>query len=255
MFLTVRTCKWNISQKVKFVNVKIIFLHKLFKQRGYTQSLRRKQTGSVNRIWEQSQRNVRKSTLAPISTHTPVLHTHTYTHTPLHEDYSTETHTWAHSEGNSEVFVQRALWRDEARNYDAQIPFICFTSGASVVTAGSHPSSAGECVCTTYPQCTAAAARSTLRWTQRWPARFLRAALWQWHVGSSPLAPTKRKKGTNMYFIVYLFWIALSGRSIFVSVLCMVVVIYLCAPRGTKYTVAVVGVDKIVTSLTQSSTA
>lgn len=45
---------------------------------------------------------------------------------------------------------------------------------------------------TTYPQCTAAAARSTPRWTPQWPAHCPRAALWQWCDESSPLGPGKR---------------------------------------------------------------
>lgn len=45
---------------------------------------------------------------------------------------------------------------------------------------------------TTYPQCTAAAARSTPRWTPQWPAHYPRAALWQWCDESSPLGPGKR---------------------------------------------------------------
>lgn len=44
----------------------------------------------------------------------------------------------------------------------------------------------------TYPQCTAAAARSTPQWTPRWPVHCPRAALWQWCDESSPLGPGKR---------------------------------------------------------------
>lgn len=45
---------------------------------------------------------------------------------------------------------------------------------------------------TTYPQCTAAAARSTPRWTPRWPVHCLRAAPWQWCDENSPLGPGRR---------------------------------------------------------------
>lgn len=48
---------------------------------------------------------------------------------------------------------------------------------------------------TTHPQCTAAAARSTPRWTPQWPAHCPRAALWQWCDESSPLGPGKREDG------------------------------------------------------------
>lgn len=139
--------------------------------------------------------------LAPIFTSTPALHTHS------HKDYRIQhTHTDTHkhsdrvdSEGNSEVFVLRVLRRDEASAgiYDPRIPFICSTSGASIATAGTHPSTAGKHVYTTYPQCTPAAARSTPQWIPRWPARCHQAALWRWCDESSQLAPRKRKSNNK----------------------------------------------------------
>ena len=126
-------------------------------------------------------------------THTKIkeysTHTHTHTHTHRHT-YCKHTDR-AESEGNSGVFVLWVLKRDEASagNYDPRIPFICSTSGASIATAGTHPSSAGKHVYTTYPQYTATAARSTPQWIPRWPVRCRQAALWQWYDGSSPLVP------------------------------------------------------------------
>lgn len=101
-------------------------------------------------------------------------------------------------EGNSRVFVLRVLRRDEARagSFDLTIPFICSTSGASIATAGTHPSFASKGVYITYPQCTAAATRSKPQWIPRWPARHHQAALWRWCGESFPLAP--KKKGTHM---------------------------------------------------------
>lgn len=98
-------------------------------------------------------------------------------------------------EGNSRVFVLRVLKRDEARagSFDLTIPFICSTSGASIATAGTHPSFASKRVYLTYPQCTAAAARSKPQWIPRWPTRYHRAVLWRWCGESSPLAPRKRE--------------------------------------------------------------
>lgn len=129
---------------------------------------------------------------------TPALHTHS------HKDYSMEyTHKHTDSrvdiEGNSGVFVLRVLRRDEASagNYDPRIPFICSTSAASIATAGTHPSSAGKRVYTTYPQCTAAAARSTPQWIPRWPARYHQAALWRWCDESSQLAPRKKERNNT----------------------------------------------------------
>lgn len=50
---------------------------------------------------------------------------------------------------------------------------------------------------TTYPLCTAAAARSTPQWTPRWPVHCPQAALWQWCDESSPLGPGEaRRKDT-----------------------------------------------------------
>lgn len=75
----------------------------------------------------------------------------THSHKEYRVQYThTDTHEHADSEGNSGVFVLRVLRRDEASagSYDPRIPFICSTSGASIATAGTHPSSTGECVYT-----------------------------------------------------------------------------------------------------------
>lgn len=113
---------------------------------------------------------------------------HTHSHTIIMECTQSRR-----TEGSLCLRVTR---RDKAsaRNYDPRIPFICSTSGGSIAAAGTHPSSDSCQVDTTYPRCTAAAARSTQQWTPRWPARCRPAALWRWCGESCPLVPAKRAR-------------------------------------------------------------
>lgn len=147
---------------------------------------------------DSKQENLRKSPQALHCTHTNTLAQR------LQYEYSTHADTQEHTEGRQQeeqwglcALSTEERWR--VWNYDPKFLFVCSTSGASIATTGTHLSFDGECVYTTYPQCTATTAHSTPQWIPRWPAHCHQVALWRWCDESSPLAPRKRKKQNNTW--------------------------------------------------------